>query len=107
MTWRTVVVGLTVATVGAWCALAAAEEQRSITQLPRDVAQLALGWMAVPQTMYDVAQDEGALAGVTVGTVEGSGRMVTQAVTYLTSGYHDPARPNEPRPAGALLHYAF
>ena len=87
--------------------VARAEDSPSITQLPKDLARLATVWMAVPQTMYDVSRDDGAAMGLTVGTVAGGTQMVEDTVTYLTSGYHQPARPGDPRPIGALLHYSF
>ena len=107
MSWR--IIGMVIA-VGALCGMATvgAEEPPPITQLPSDMAHLAVAWVAVPQHMYTVAQDEGPLMGLTVGTVEGSSAMVEDAAMYLTSGYHNGARATERhRPAGALLHYSF
>ena len=109
MNWRIVgggFIGVLLCVAGR---LATAEEPPSITNLPKDLAHLATAWVAVPQAMYQVSRDAGPMQGLTVGTVEGSERMVRRTVTYLTSGYfdHSPADEDETRPLGALVHYSF
>ena len=86
--------------------VACADEAPPISQLPQDVAHLAMVWVAVPEAVYRVAHDEGPVAGVAKGSVEGGTRMVSDAVTYLTSGYVHGSRPRA-RPIGSLVNYSF
>lgn len=108
MTWR--VMAQYVAVVGVLMCLgsgaAMAGEPPSIQQLPEDLAHLATVWVSVPQTMYAMSRDEGPVVGLTKGTVEGGRSMIEDTARYLTSGYFN-GSPNEHRPVGALLHYAF
>ena len=105
---RFIITILTVSCV--WCVASvswAKDERPPITQLPKDLARLAVVWTAIPHTMYEVSREDGPLMGMTVGPVVGSGVMMRDTATYLTRGYHDQTRANERRPAGALLHYSF
>jgi hypothetical protein len=89
-------------------AIAIAEQGPPVTQLPTDIGKLAIAWVAIPVSMLRMVREDGPVAGVTMGPIEGSGHMVQDSVTYLTSGYFYDELPSESsRPIGALLYYTF
>lgn len=51
-------------------------EDRPLKQFPADVARWSTLWMAIPQQMMVVGQEQGPLAAVTVGPTQGAAAMV-------------------------------
>lgn len=54
--------------------------ERPVEQLPKDVSVFSFAWVALPETMAEVAQDHGPLAGASWGVVKGSSAVVERVV---------------------------
>ncbi len=78
----------------------ATTSQKPLSQFPKDVARLATGWVVIPQQMAEVSRDNGPLAGLSWGPIEGSRRLLndtTEMVGQDEASYG----------SGKLFSYAF
>ena len=64
-----------------------AAEKRAATKLERGVKNVAFGWTEIPKTIVDTSKKDGAVVGVTIGTLKG----ICQAVARTLSGTVDVA----------------
>lgn len=53
---------------------------RAAEQLGRGIANVGTGFVDIPSTMVEVKEEQGEIAGATVGTIKGVGRAVTRMV---------------------------
>ena len=49
---------------------------KPLQQFPKDVINLATAWREIPNTAFDVAQEDGAIIGILAGPIKGTTTMV-------------------------------
>lgn len=84
-TWFVVALFVCALLVGMMVRLPAVRAEQPLTQLPDDVASLSFAWVALPQTMAEVTEEQGPLAGVTWGLVKGSSDVMERVVSLTDS----------------------
>lgn len=57
--------------------------EQPLKQLPDDVASFSLAWVALPQTMVEVAKDHGPLAGASWGVVKGTSEVAGRVLNLM------------------------
>ncbi len=86
-------------------------ESRPIEQLPQDVVRWSTLWTAIPRQMYEVGQEEGPLAALTLGPAKGVATFVASTTEEAWNVMKPDEKPGQPstrgNPAGLIFRYKF
>ena len=85
-------------------------ESRPLAQLPADVVRWSTLWMAIPEQMYEVGQEEGPLSAVTWGPAKGTAKFIdstAKEVWACVKPDEHPVRRASDDVKGAILRYEF
>jgi len=82
--------GLVLVSIGLVGAPTARAETKPLQHLPADVASVSLAWVALPQAMAEVTQEQGLFAGLSWGALKGSSDAVRRVLRVVDQ---DSSRP--------------
>ena len=83
----------------------AAGRAKPLKQFPKDVINLATAWREIPNTVFEVAQKDGAMIGIVTGPIKGTTSMARNISKGVWQALNSDKDQNDSK--GLIFNYKF
>jgi len=81
------------------------QNSKPLQQFPKDVINLATAWREIPNTAFDVAQEDGAIIGIVAGPIKGTTSMARNISKGVWQALNSDKDQNDSK--GLIFNYKF